>query len=218
MIQILALQPTQRDPSRTMIRVGEEGRKGRVAATLSSKLMDELGLSVGQEWTDELAERVAGTAVYDKAFRAATRRLARRAMSRQEVDRKLRGLEFDAAVRERVLARLDELDLLDDAAYARMLVRDTLARRPAGPRLLQQKLMQKGIARDIIDAVIAENTGDQRDQTEAAVALAHKRLRSMARLAPDARRRRLYGVLMRRGFDSDTIKAAMEQVGEDVLE
>ncbi len=215
-MQILSLKPTQRDPSRLMVRVGEQGHKGRVAATLATKLIEDLGLRVGQAWDDEVAERVAGVAVYDKAFRAATRRLARRAMSRMEVDRKLRQLEYDPPTRERVLQRLDELDLLDDAAFARALVRDTLARRPAGPRLLQQKLMQKGVDRAIVEEVVTEAIGEGRDQVEAAVALSRKRLGSMKRLDVEKRRRRLYGVLARRGFESDTIKAAMEAVREEL--
>ncbi len=174
--RITALSPTKRDPSRLSIRVDRKH-----VATLGQKLVGELGLEVGQPWDDALAQRVAEAAVYDKAMRKAMNRLARRAMSRGQLDRKLRDLEF-------------------------------LAREPAGPRLLQQKLYQKGLPRDLIDRLVADATADTDDQREQATRFAETKLRSMQRLDAPTRNRRLYGQLARRGFSPDVIRGVMERV------
>lgn len=208
--RITGIVPTRRDPNRASIRVD-----GKAVATVSFRHVQDLNLHVGRPWDDALADAVAQAALYDKAMKRALNRLDRRAMSRRELDRKLKELEFDEPTRQRVLDRLAELGLLDDAAFARAIVRETLARKPAGRRLLQQKLFQKGIDRRVADAAIAEAL-DATDQSAAAVELVRKRLRSMQRLDPVARKRRLYGLLARRGFDPDAIDDALRAAAADI--
>ncbi len=222
---ILAIKPTQRDPNRATVRVGSptpthagKPRKGRVVVTLYRSAIESLGLRVGDPWDQAIAERIAAAGDQDKAFRAASSRLARRAMSAGMIDQKLRELGYATDVREQVLARLDKLGLLDDAAYGRALIRETTRSKPAGPRLLRQKLMAKRLDGSLIDALLAEHvaqreadahdTGD--DPDAGAIAFARKRAASLARYEPEVRRRRLYGQLARRGFDLDTVRRAMD--------
>ncbi len=204
--QISALQPTKRDPDRLTIKVA-----GKAVATLNRRYVEDLGLAVGQAWSDELADAVAEMAIYDKAMRDAMRRLARRAMSRGQVRDKLRTLGHGAAVIDRVLARLDELELIDDAAFGRMLIDETRRARPAGPRLLQQKLRQKGLDPELIGRLIDE-AEEHADADADARALIEKTLPRLRNCDAPTRRRRLYGVLARRGFDNDVIQRAIEEV------
>ncbi|MFP4146012.1 MAG: regulatory protein RecX [Phycisphaeraceae bacterium] len=208
--QITAIRPVSTSPDRATVRVGRKS-----VATLSTKLITDLDLHVGQPWTPELEAQVAEAAAYDKALRRAMHRLARRAMSRRDLDRKLRDLDYEPAVRERVLDRLEELGYLDDAEYGRMVIRDQLARKPAGPFFLKQKLMQKGLDRELIDRLVDEATAEL-DQAGQAREVAERRLRTLARFDPPTRRRRLYGLLARRGFDSEAISAALEELREQI--
>ena len=205
---ISALQPTKRDPDRLTIKVA-----GRAVATLNRRHVEDLGLAVGQAWSDELADAVAEMAIYDKAMRDAMRRLARRAMSRGQVRDKLRTLGHDPAVTDRVLARLDELELIDDAAFGRMLIDEIRRARPAGPRLLQQKLRQKGLEPDLIDRLIAEAEQHADPDADARTLMA-KTLPRLQRCDAPTRRRRLYGVLARRGFDTEVIQRCMESLDD----
>ena len=123
-------------------------------------------------------------AIYDKAMRDAMRRLARRAMSRGQVRDKLRTLGHGAAVIDRVLARLDELELIDDAAFGRMLIDETRRARPAGPRLLQQKLRQKGLDPELIGRLIDE-AEEHADADADARALIEKRCPACGTATPD---------------------------------
>lgn len=208
--QITAIAPTARHPQRSTVRVGR-----KVVATLPTARIESLGLHIGQTWDAALANRVAEAVEDDKAMRKAMNRLNRRAMSRRELDRKLGKLEFAEPTRQRVLDRLAELGYLDDEAFGRALIRETQRGKPAGPRLLQQKLFQKGLDRALIERLIAE-TRDEADPTEQAIALARQRLRQMQRLDAPTRTRRLYGLLARRGFEAETIREAMEAMASEL--
>lgn len=206
MRRITAITPTKRNPQRATVRVG-----AKVVATLSIKLIAELGLKVDQAWDEALGAQVAEAVVYDKAMREAIRRLNRRAMSRQQLDHKLRDLGHDQRVRVRVLDRLTDLNVLNDEAFGRALIRDTQLRKAAGPKLLRAKLTQCGLERMLVDRLVEQATGGH-DLVSEAAALARRRMRSMRRLDSVGRKRRLWGLLARRGFDPDTIEQALQQL------
>jgi regulatory protein len=81
--------------------------------------------------------------------------------------------------------------------------------------LLRQKLYQKGIGRSLIEKLVGEAT-DAQDLAPGAVELARKKLRSMQRLDIDTRKRRLYGLLARRGFNPDTISSVMAELADEI--
>lgn len=215
-LKITALSPTARDANRATIRVGTGDSKGKVVATLTTRLISDLGLYKGQPWDDALAQTVEDAKGFDKAFRAASSRLARRAMSRKMIDDKLRQLEHPPGTRAAVLDRLEQLDLIDDEQFGRMLIRSVLSRKPAGPMLLKQKLYAKGIGGSLADKLVAEATHDPDEQRDAALTFAEKKLPAMQRLEPYARYRRLYGQLARRGFKSDTIRHVMDTLRDEL--
>lgn len=172
---------------------------------------------MGQRWDDLLARSVAEAAAYDQALRTAMGKLNRRAMSRSQLNGKLRQLGFDQPLRQRVLDRLTALGLLDDEALGRALIHQVTLRRPAGPRLLREKLAQKGLARPTIDCLLSEVAGST-DPLQQALVLARHHLGQRGGLEPRVRRRRLYGLLTRRGFDPDTIDAALRALPENLGE
>jgi regulatory protein len=204
--RITAITPTKRDPGRLMVRVA-----GKVVATMEARHIEALRLEVGQPWDDKLAGEVADSAAYDKAWRAAVRRIERRAMSRRRLADKLRKLEHERAVIDRVLDRMEELGVIDDAALGRQLAESWRRQGGAGPRMVTAKLQQRGIDRAIAEKIVAELYPPQdADLTADARRFAERKLRSMTRLEPIVRKRRLWGALARRGYDTDTINAAMK--------
>ncbi len=212
---ISALRPTNRDPRRFTVKVD-----GKAMGTLSQKLIKDLGLVIGSPWTAELDARMADAVVYDKAFRMATRRLARRAMSSGMVRDKLREVgrrkpgdtPFPPEIIDQVLDRLTQLDLLDDETYGQALIRELTRGKPAGPMLLRQKLYAKGLDRNLIDRLVADATSDPEAQADGATQFARKKIRPLAHLDTQTVKRRLYGQLARRGFAPDAIRAAMDTV------
>jgi len=207
---VAKLQPTRRDPGRVMIRVA-----GAVKATLPREVVDRLGISVGDPWTDALEARVAEAADADKARRYALNALGRRALSAGELAERIRRRGHPPHVAADVVQEMVDKRFIDDEAYGRSVIRSERSRRPAGPRLLRQKLMHKRLDRALIDRLLRELQAEQ-DPVADARRLLDARLRapSFQRLDPATRQRRLWSQLARRGFDPDTIRAAMEDAGE----
>lgn len=207
MDQITALTPTKRDPSRITVKVD-----GRAVGTIARARIEELGLRVAMTWDAALAQRVEQAVAVDKAMRDALTRLSRRMLSSGDLRRKLRQRDHDAGVIDETIERLTALELLDDDAFGRALIRETLQRKPAGPKLLRSKLMQKGLQRDLIDRLLSELAPTGEDAVAGAVELIEKKLRTMANLDDQTRKRRLWGMLARRGFEPDVITQAMAAV------
>lgn len=209
-MSISAIKPLARDPMLVSIRVGR-----KKVAELTLDQVRELGLRVGTEWTDELAARVESVAACEKAYQDALRIVRRRAVGTEELRRKLQRKAHEASHITAALERLSHAGYLNDEAYAESVVRQELARKPAGPRLLRAKLYQKSLPRELINRVVGE-VDESTDHVAAAVELARKKLATatMQRADGPTRNRRLFSLLARRGFDSDTIRQALAQLGD----
>ena len=205
---ITAIKPTLRDPTRWSIKVGR-----KFVGALPQAEIEELGLKVDTPWTAELMQRVDRAAQYDKIYRSAIFRIGRRMYSTADLAKKLKMSKYQPTpeIVAQVIEKCQSLGLLDDQAYGRALIHDIQLSRPAGPRLLQTKLMQKGLDRSLIEQLIRETEGD-RDDFEAAMGMAQKKWQSLARLPMQKARQRLYGQLARRGFEMSTISRVMENL------
>jgi regulatory protein len=211
---VTAVVPTVRDANRVTIRVGVAGRAGRSVGTMSARLASAAGVAEGEAWTDDLAGRVAEALAVDKAMRDALTRLNRRAMSRRDLDGKLREKGHEPAARTAALDRLEALGVIDDEAYGEALASATVRRQAAGPRLVEQKLRAKGLAGETAGKLARAATGDADQQRVAASEAAEKKLRTMRGLDAATRRRRLYGLLGRRGFTPDVIADVMASLAD----
>ena len=213
MSEITSIKPTAKDPTRASIKVD-----GRFVGALPHARVVELGFAVGRQWSADDQQKLDAALAYDKAWRDAMRPLNRRALSGKQLRDKLTEKGHAPKTIDAVQARLEELGVMDDLSYGRSLIRQTMSRKAAGPRLLRQKLMQKGVERSLIDKLLAEACGDQPDnQVDAAAELVEKKLRtvSMQRLEPAEQKRKLWGMLARRGFEVDTIRRALESIRVD---
>ncbi|MGV9267200.1 regulatory protein RecX [Kitasatospora sp. NPDC003701] len=120
------------------------------------------------------------------------------AKTRKQLADALRRREIPDEVADGVLTRLEEVGLIDDAAFAQAWVESRHAVRGLSRRALAQELRTKGVAGELVEQAVAQLDYD--DETEAARALVERKLRATAGLERQARTRRLVGVLARRGY------------------
>lgn len=145
----------------------------------------------------------------------ALRLLTVRPRSRRELGTRLRRAGFEPEEVEAELARLEEVGLVDDEAFARELAEHHLANRRSGRRAVVGALMAKGVARETIEATLDDLEPDGTDETERATELARERVRRLGGLPPEIAYARLVGFLARRGYDPGTAReAARRAVGE----
>ena len=134
-----------------------------------------------------------------RAKNTAYRYLSYRPRSRAEIETKLQDKEFDESIVAAVLADLARLGYVNDEQFARAWARGRVRLRGFGRRRVDQELKAKGVAPEIIGETLAEVFGET-SETETAMQVAEKKLRTMQHLEPEARKRRLAGLLERKGY------------------
>jgi regulatory protein len=127
---------------------------------------------------------------------------------------KKRGVLDDIA--EEVLGRFTDVGLIDDAAFAMAWVESRHHGRGLSARALSAELRQRGVEDDQIRAAVDELGPDA--EVETARLLVAKKLATTRGLPPQARTRRLAGVLARKGYPPGlafrVIREALEADGE----
>lgn len=144
------------------------------------------------------------------------RQLAMTPRSRAELMHKLaqRGCTVDVAVT--VLDRMTEVGLVDDEAYAQMLVRSQQAGRGLARSALARELRTKGIEDHLAEEAIASIS--EEDERARARALVEKKLRAMHGLGIQVQTRRLAGMLARKGYPSSITYAVIRDAIADAPE
>ena len=131
------------------------------------------------------------------------RLLTARARTRAELAGQLAKRGYPDDVSTRVLDRLADVGLVDDADFAEQWVHSRLANAGKGKRALAAELHTKGVDNDVITSVLGGiNPAAERGRAEE---LVRKKLRreNLSDEAADARvTRRLVGMLARRGFSA----------------
>lgn len=130
--------------------------------------------------------------------------LVRREHSRKELGRKLAERGIDAEAASAAVARLTGDGWQSDLRFAEMLVRSRVAQ-GQGPVRIKAELRTHGIDGDSIDAAMEAFEGSW---GQAARDLLQRKF-GVGRLADSAQRRKAADLLYRRGFDGDTVRAAL---------
>ncbi len=119
-------------------------------------------------------------------------------------------------VADEVIGRLTEVGLVDDVAFAEALTTSRVTHSHRGRARIRQELREKGVDREIAEAALAEL--DPEAEMEGALALARRRARSLTGLEPHVARRRLAGVLARRGYSPSVVSLALADALDDAVE
>ena len=173
---------------------------------------DELlhfGLYAGLDIDGETVVKLQKTAAHSETRVRAANMISARPLSKKELERKLRDKGASEADAADAADWLEGIGALDDAAYAAMLVRhysamgygmakirDELYRRGIPKELWEDALAQMPDAETVIEKVIAQKTKG--------VALDEKG------------RRKLFDLLLRRGFSRQDIKNVLSRLGETI--
>ncbi|KUH97989.1 recombinase RecX [Mycolicibacterium acapulense] len=149
----------------------------------------------------------------EQARNVCLRLLTARARTRAELAGQLTKRGYPEYVSDKVLDRLEQVGLVDDADFAEQWVRSRRANAGKGRRALIAELRTKGVDNDVIDAVLAEDDpAAERNRAERLVA--DKLRREKLPDGDDAKlARRLVGMLARRGYSQtmafDVVKVAL---------
>ncbi|GIT80003.1 hypothetical protein LLS1_16720 [Leifsonia sp. LS1] len=203
-------------PRETEHEPGDEGADARIvelpgAARWNNTWADDGGAaataaaaavtSVDQD--DDEADRQA-----KKVSAVTIRQLARRGMSRWELEQVLLKREIEPEVFGPELDRLETLGVIDDASLAVSLAFTQHSRKGLGRTAIEQELKRRHIDPELIEIALADIADE--DELERATELAVKRIGQLSSYDDETVRRRLHGFLARKGYSSAIVRQAMD--------
>ena len=171
----------------------------------------DFGLRSGDELDEEALGRLKEAAGVSNTRAAAADLIGKRAMSRRDLERKLREKGASEAEARYAAEWLEAIGALNDAEYAAALVRH-YSRLGYGPARVREKLYEKGVPRELWEDALEElpEDGGQVD--------GFLRSKLRGRTPDEKEKRRLTNALLRRGFPWGEVKAAWRRLGEEMQE
>jgi len=153
----------------------------------------------------------------EEARQLALKYLGSRDRTEKELRERLTRRGCAPAAIDAAMERLMAARLVDDESLARRYVEVRLAERPSGAIRLAQDLHRRGVDRVTIDRVL-EEFADRIGTQEAAVDLLRRVANRYRGLDSTTARRRMYGMLARRGFDPERTARAVEIAWREMAE
>lgn len=145
-----------------------------------------------------------------QALISALRLLAATPKSGKQLHEKLVEKGFDLEEVARVVERLESQGILNDRALAQSVMNSLLNRRPSGRRRIAFEMERKGIGKSLICETLQRYTSQE--EREKALELARDKRERWQRLDRVKRRKRIYDLLLRRGFDYSLAREVVDQV------
>ncbi len=184
---------------------------GKFAFGCNVNVVAKFKLVEGKTVTKEQIDAILAGEVRQEAVDYALKTLERRLHSREELRRKLMKREYAAATIDEVLNDLQRLGYIDDERFAKTKAMSAAQHKQHGHRRARVELIKAGVP-DAVARKAIEDVYDPHDSLAVARQLAQKKAAALRKLDPVVARRRLAGMLGRRGFDYDTIRPVIDEV------
>ena len=136
----------------------------------------------------------------------AGRLLILRARTESEIRTRLLDSGFGPDIAARVVDRLSELQLVDDADFARSWIEERMRRKASGPRTLITELRAKGVADEVIEEAVAAAFPDEAARAQEVAA---SLLPKWSGLPLERQISRLGAALARKGFSEEAVEAGV---------
>ena len=171
----------------------------------------DFGLRAGDELDKPTLDRLKEAAGVSNVKATAADLIGKRAMSRRDLERKLREKGASEAEARYAAEWLEAIGAINDADYAALLVRHC-AQLGYGPARIRDKLYEKGVPRELWEDAL-DTLPDQSEDVD-------RFLRSKLRggLPDEKEKKRLTDALLRRGFSWGDVRAAWNRLGSETWE
>jgi len=146
------------------------------------------------------------------------RQLALGPRSRHQLSIKLAQRDIPPGIATALLDRFEEVQLIDDAEFARMWVRTRTAAKSLSRFSLRRELADKGIAPELAEDALLQTSDEEED--DRAREVVRRKIRDSTNLSDRAARekevRRLVGVLARKGYSPGLAFGIVKDVLADI--
>lgn len=138
------------------------------------------------------------------------RMLAASPKSPQSLKRRLEERGFDAAVVEGALAHMEEQGLVSDRAFGQYLLTKLTQSQPSGRKRIAFEMKHKGVGKKILEELV--ETISPEEERARARELAEARWQRLSNLDKEKRKKRVYDLLIRRGFSFDLCRELLQEL------
>jgi regulatory protein len=138
----------------------------------------------------------------DRATQYALKLLSYRGRSIKELRERLRAKGIPESAISSAIGYLQDIGLMDDVSLAESLKREAQTTKMLSRKGAKKYLLGRGIPRDIIDSIFRDDENADFDNARRFV---DKKMRVLGGYPSEIVKRRLYGLLSRRGYSSETI-------------
>ncbi len=180
---------------------------GKFALGLDAETMIKEGLKENQEISQKDIEKLIKENEFQKLLDKALRFLSYRPRSEKEILDFLVRKQAGEETSKMVMARLKELDMVDDKAFADWWLEQRKTFRPKGKILLKLELGRKGISKGITEQLL-EDQGNE-DELKVARKLLEKKAGRWQNLPSLEFKKKTGDFLLRRGFTWETVNEAV---------
>ena len=184
---------------------------GSFAFGCNINVVAKFRLREGMTLTPDQVRQIELGEVKQECFDRAMAALGSRLHSRAELSKKLTRREYGETVVKAVLDDLARLGYVNDEQFAKTKAMSAAQYKHHGRRRAFMELRRAGVAGDVAERALNDVYAG-RDNTAEARELAKKQLPRLKRLDVQVARRRLVGMLQRRGFDYDDIRPVIDEV------
>jgi len=208
-VKITSISVQQRDKNRVNVSVD-----GKYRFSLDFSQLAELGVRVGNEYTDVQLDELENESQFGKLYMRALEYSLMRPHSQHELSQYLYRKTRDTltktgsikkgvskALTERVYDRIIEHGHVNDTAFAEYWIENRQLRKGISQRKLQAELAAKGVDRSIVERLLTTTERSDEDEIQ-------KILLKKANRYDDEQK--LIAYLARQGFSYDDIKQAIE--------
>lgn len=146
------------------------------------------------------------------AKRYTLRLLSKRPYSEQEIRNKLSSHGFSEEIINKVIEEFSKKNWINDYAFAKSFVESRIRNSPRGIKIIESELKEKGIPTNIIEEVLLPFKNTQA-QIELAISALNKKRNFANEKNTSVRKQKAYRYLLQRGFDSEVIEFALQEIG-----
>lgn len=184
---------------------------------LSKEVVLKNGLRKGDQISDDLSSFLIKENQLFFIKQRAYSYLGRRLHSRYELTTKLKSKGYESELINIVLNELEDKNYLNDCEFADAFARDKRKFRRFGSYRIKNELIKRRVNKEIIEQVISEVFPEGNDMEEAVYHINKKiKNKTVDELNDKNLKNKLITFLIRKGFDFETAKNAIEEVKKGV--
>jgi len=178
------------------------------------ELIYKKSLKKGDKVDPNLLLDLAKEDEYMKAKDAALRYIERSLKTIHEIEKKLREKEYSEETISRVIAFMDEYNLVDDDKYAEIFFKEKL--RTRGVKKARFELSSKGIPKETMEKAL-ETLSSSSVEEDSCLKLAEKKYAQLVKRETDPYKlkNKLYTFLMGKGYNYELINSTLRKIMEN---